>query len=65
MLQKIPAIPQHGNGPSSPEVKIMRLRVDLEKAIAAEDFEKAAILRDDIGRIKKLEMGSYDEGGSA
>ncbi len=59
-------IPDQANGVTSPEVKVMRLRVDLEKAIAAEEFEKAARLRDEIMEIRKEECETtVDEPGES
>jgi len=45
-------VPGHGKSPTSRTGALKRARVALEKAIAAEDFEKAARLRDEISRLE-------------
>jgi protein arginine kinase activator len=57
--------PGQADGSLSPHVQIMRLRVDLEKAIATEDFENAANLRDEIEKLKATpsDINSRENGG--
>lgn len=38
-------------GRNTPETKVSKLQTDLDKAIVAEDYEKAALLRDEIKKI--------------
>jgi len=52
-------IPGQSRSVSSPNVMIMRLRVDMEKAIAAEEFETAASLRDEIEKLKPNSTGKH------
>lgn len=47
-------VPSTGQDAASPGSDLIRVRIALEKAIAAEDFESAARLRDEI---QKLESG--------
>jgi protein arginine kinase activator len=54
-------VPDNGREGSSPSAELSRTRIALEKAIAAEDFEKAARLRDDI---LQLESGDGSDAGS-
>lgn len=53
-------VPRQAGAAASPVAEIMRLRVALEKAIVAEDFEEAARLRD---RIRQLEAAAAAEPG--
>lgn len=48
-LGKVPSI---GNEGTSPAAELIRARIALEKAIAAEDFESAARLRDEIQHLE-------------
>jgi bifunctional DNase/RNase len=49
-----------GAGPTETEKETRNLQEELEKAVAAEDYEKAALLRD---QIKKRNTGSAEEFG--
>jgi protein arginine kinase activator len=46
-------VPGRLRNPDNPAAALRRARIDLEKAIAAEDFEKAARLRDVIQKLDK------------
>ncbi len=52
-------IPKGSLGVSIPSANLNRLRLALEKAVAREDFEEAARIRDDLSQLK-----SPKEGGS-
>ena len=44
-------IPRHANSTTSSQVKLRRLRQDLQKAVEQEDYENAARLRDEIQNL--------------
>ncbi len=48
-------LPEKSDGISSNENEIARLKAELEKAIAAEDFESAAVIRDRIRALVRKE----------
>jgi len=50
--QHVGKVPHRAGGQQKARNALLRLRADLKKAIAAEDYEKAAMLRD---QIKELE----------
>jgi protein arginine kinase activator len=55
-------VPRPTEGRADRQGHLRRTRVALEKAIAAEDFEKAARLRDEIQRLESADPPEEDSG---
>jgi len=55
-------VPRQTDGSVDRRGTLRRTRVALEKAIAAENFEKAARLRDEIQRLESADAAEEDKG---
>ena len=49
--EHIGRVPKKSRGDLSDQVKLLRLRQDLQRAVESEDYEAAAGLRDEISKL--------------
>ncbi len=50
--QHVGRVPHRAGGEQKKHTALLRLRAELKRAVAAEDYERAAILRDQIGELE-------------